>query len=151
MGIVTIRSLLDRAKEFEKRLERYYGSIRDESKDDGVRLLTYYLSRHRRRLDHALAGYGPEDLDRLCRVQLKHDVEFDPEKGFTLMKTPPPAVKGRELLEAAVGHDAQLVALYRQMLQQPIGQEASSLIESLIRLEEKDIVMLKKMIAMNYF
>ncbi|MCK5094825.1 MAG: hypothetical protein KAR18_08875, partial [Spirochaetes bacterium] len=60
-------------------------------------------------------------------------------------------VRGRELLEAAAGYDAELVNLYKQILQQPLGPEAQVLIESLIRVEERDIVMIKKMIAMNYF
>ena len=54
-------------------------------------------------------------------------------------------------LEAAVGYDAELVDLYKKILQQPLSTEAAVLIESLIRLEERDIIMLKKMIAMNYF
>ena len=31
------------------------------------------------------------------------------------------------------------------------GEEATALVEALIRIEEKDVVMLKKMLAMNYF
>jgi rubrerythrin len=151
MANVTIGHLLDHAREFERKLEAYYASIRDQSKDDGVRLLTYYLGRHRRHLDEALAGYPRADLDRLAAVRLKHDVDFDPEKGFTLMATPPTEVRGKELLEAAVGYDLQLVELYKRMLLQPLGEEAAAMVRGLIRVEEKDVVMLKKMIATNYF
>lgn len=151
MAIINIEDLLDRAREFEVRLEKYYASIRDESQDNGVRLLTYYLSRHRRHLEEALSDYNPEELSRIGGVKLKYDIEFYPEKAFHLMKTPPQEVKGRELLEAAVGYDTELVDLYKKILEQPLSTEAAVLIESLIRLEERDIVMLKKMIAMNYF
>ncbi|HEB10900.1 MAG TPA: hypothetical protein ENI06_06770 [Spirochaetales bacterium] len=151
MAIISIEDLLNRAREFEERLEKYYASIRDESQDNGVRLLTYYLSRHRRHLEEALSDYSPEELSRIGRVKLKYDIEFYPEKVFHLMKTPPQEVKGRELLEAAVGYDTELVDLYKKILQQPLSTEAAVLIESLIRLEERDIIMLKKMIAMNYF
>jgi len=78
-------------------------------------------------------------------------VDFDPEKAFHLLKTPPKDVKGMELLETSVEYDAQLVTLYKKILKQPIGPEATILVESLVRVEEKDIVMIKKMIAMNYF
>jgi len=67
------------------------------------------------------------------------------------MQTPPREVKGQALLEAAVGYDTELVSLYKQILRQPLSTEATALVESLIRLEERDIVMLKKMIATHYF
>ncbi len=44
-----------------------------------------------------------------------------------------------------------LSKLYKSILNQPLPQEAAELLESIIRIEERDIVMLKKMIAMNYF
>lgn len=151
MANVTLQDLLDRAREFEQRLEKYYAAIRDESKNDGVRLLTYYLSRHRRHLDQALSSYSPEEIERMCRIRLKYDVDFYPEREFKLMKTPPDQVKGQGLLEAAVEYDTVLANLYKSVLKQPLSAEAANLINSLIRLEEKDIVMLKKMIAMDYF
>ena len=54
MAIVSIADLLDRASQFEERLEKYYAAIRDESEDNGVRLLTYYLARHRQHLQDAI-------------------------------------------------------------------------------------------------
>lgn len=151
MAIVSIGDLIDRAAEFEKRLEKYYAAIRDESQNDGVGLLTYYLSRHRRHLQHALDEFSPTKISRIRNVKLKYDIEFHSEKDFPLMKTPPQDVKGQELLEAAVGYDTELVSLYKKILQQPLSADAKSLFETLIRIEERDIVMLKKMIAMNYF
>ena len=145
MANVTIRQLLDRARGFERKLEGHYAAIRDQSKDDGVRLLTYYLSRHRRHLDEAIQGYGAEDLEKILDVRVKHDVVFDP------MGAPPTGVDGQRLLEAAVAYDLELVGLYRRILEQPLGEEATALLRSLVRLEETDIVMLKKMIAMHYF
>ena len=151
MAFVNIGDLLERAIEFEAKLEQYYAAIRDESEDNGVRLLTYYFSRHHHHLKDALNDYSTEKLERVRKIKIKYDINFDPEKAFHLIKTPPRDVRGRELLEAAVGYDAELVNLYKQILQQPLGPEAQVLIESLIRVEERDIVMIKKMIAMNYF
>ncbi len=151
MAYESIGDLLDRASEFEERLAGYYAAIRDESKDNGARLLTYYLSRHRRHLQQALEDVNPGKKENIRRVKLKYDIDFYPEKVFHVMETPPCEVKGRELLEAAVGYDEELVRLYRQILEQPLSFEAAVFIETLIRMEEKDIVMLKKMIAMDYF
>jgi hypothetical protein len=151
MAIVSMKELLDRAGLFEKKLERYYASLRDESTDNGVRLLTYYLSRHRRHLEQALKEFSPEKIDKINNIKLKYDVEFHPERDFQLMTIPPQQVKGRDLLEAAVEYDGKLVGLYKSIVQQPLYEEAQELVQALIRLEERDIVMLKKMIAMDYF
>ena len=149
--IVDFADLLDRAKEFEDRLESYYAELRDQSQDNGVRLLTYYLSRHRRHLQEALDNVGADELAHVRGIKLKHDVEFHPEKDFHVMEMPPEQVKGKDVLEAAVEYDETLVRLYKSILNQPLAKEAAELLESLVRIEERDIVMLKKMIAMNYF
>jgi hypothetical protein len=149
--IVDIAELLRRAGEFEERLGRYYAAIRDASADNGVRLLTYYLSRHRRHLQEALKDFDADALQQVGKIKLKHDVEFQPEKDLQLMSLPPSAVKGKDILEAAVRYDTTLVELYRRILRQPLAPAAGEMLESLIRVEERDIVMLKKMIAMDYF
>ena len=149
MASVTINDILHRAQEFELRLERYYAGLRDTTEDNGVKLLTYYLSRHRRHLEHALEGLELEGIRRVRRVRLKVDVPFEPVT--VIMDAAPSEVRGTALLQAAVEHDMQLASYYRKVSEQSLGPEASGFIESLIRLEEKDIVMLKKMIAMNYF
>ncbi len=151
MAIVSIADLFDRVSWFEKKLEAYYARIRDESKDNGVRLLTYYLARHRRHLEQALENFEPDTIVHIRRIKLKYDIDFYPEKEFHLMHTAPNDVKAEELLNAAVGYDLELVDLYKSILDQPLSSEAATLIEGLIRVEEKDIVMIKKMIATHYF
>jgi hypothetical protein len=151
MAFVNIGDVLERAREFEERLEKYYAAIRDESQDNGVRLLTYYLSRHRRHLQQAVDEMEPELVEHINKVRLKYDIDFSPEKAFHVMKISPTEVKGNELLDAAVGYDQDLIGLYRQVLEHPLSTEAKVFIETLIRTEEKDIVMIKKMIAMDYF
>jgi len=151
MAFVNIGDVLERACEFEERLEKYYAAIRDESQDNGVRLLTYYLSRHRRHLQQAIDEMEPNLVEHINKVRLKYDIDFTPEKAFHVMEISPTKVKGNELLEAAVGYDQDLIHLYKQVLEHPLSTEAKVFIETLIRTEEKDIVMIKKMIAMDYF
>ncbi len=151
MTSITFEELLKRATDFERRLEDYYAEIRDRTTDTGVRLLTYYLSRHRRHLEMAAISLSPERMSQIGSVRLKFDLQFDPDRDFVPMSTPPAEVTSRALLDSAVRYDTQLVGLYRSILAQPTGSEAQTFLESLIKLEEKDIVMLKKMIAMDYF
>ena len=67
------------------------------------------------------------------------------------MKVPASEVTGEDLLQSAISHDAELITLYRSILEQPLGEEVTIFLESLVRVEERDIVMLKKTLAMNYF
>lgn len=151
MAIVSIEQLFERAEAFEQRLEDYYAEVRNESKGDGVRLLTYYLSKHRHHLNEALENFTPEQIAKVKTVKLKYDVEFDVEKNFHLMKVPAVEVTGENLLQSAISHDAELITLYKSILEQPLGEEVTIFLESLVRVEERDIVMLKKTLAMNYF
>jgi hypothetical protein len=151
MAYISIEDVLGSVRQYEKKLEKYYEAIRDESNDNGVRLLTYYFSRHRNHLSNALEGYDSAAIQRIKHVKLKYDVNFDPEKSFHLLKIPPNEIRGRQLLEASVEYDMELINLYKKILEQPLGPEPASFIESLLRVEERDIVMIKKMIAMDYF
>ena len=150
-GIVSFKDVLDKALAFEERLEQYYLEIRDTTQNEGVRLITYYLSRHRRRLQKAIDNLSKKTREHLLKITFKHDVEFTPEKDFQPLNMPVSEIQGQELLDAGVNYDLQLIELYKKILELPMNTEASAFIESLIRMEEKDIVMLKKMIATHYF
>jgi len=151
MAIVTVGDLLDRAQEFEKRLEDCYAAIRDQSQNNGVRLLTYYLSKHRRRLRRALTDLDADRAGRIRRIELKYADDFSLDKQPQPLQTPPADVTGEELLNAAIEHDTLLVALYNRVLQQSPITEAQAFFEALVHVEERDIVMLKKMLVVHYF
>jgi len=151
MAYENIGGLLDRARDFEEKLVRYYAELRDESYDNGVRLLTYYLSRHRRHLQNALDDLNQSNIANIRKVKIKYDIDFNPENAFHVLGVPSSTLKGKDLLEAAIRYDEALVKLYKTMLENPLSTEASTFIETLIRVEEREIVMLKKMVAMDYF
>ena len=151
MAIVSIGDLFQRAEAFEHRIERYYARIRDETENDGVRLLTYYLARHRRHLEQAVNDTDASVVAKIRNVKLKYDINFSPEHEFQLFEADPKTISSNELLDAASAYDTALINLYKKILSQPIGEEATLIFENLLKVEERDIVMIKKMIAMNYF
>ncbi len=151
MAFVSIGDILDKAADFERTLEMYYIEIRDNTPDNGVKLLTYYLSRHRRHLQEAFTNIEKADLNKIKKVKLKYEVGFYFEKEFHPMKTPVTDVSGDELLEAAVGYDQKLIALYEKIQNQPLPEGTMNFIGSLISLEQKDIIMLKKTMATHYY
>lgn len=151
MAIVTLGDVMDRGRAYEERLAECYADIRDRSADNGVRLLTYYLARHRRHQRMALDGLEPEILRRVRKIELKFDVPFlameTPRPQFPAVET----LKGDALIEIAIRQDEALVDMYRRILEQPLSDDARAVVEALIRVEERDLVMLKKMLAMHYF
>lgn len=151
MAIVTLGELMDRGRAFETRLAEYYAEVRDRTTDNGVRLLTYYLARHRRHQDEALESLTPAMAKRVRKVELKFDVPLEDATSFRLPPFDPAAATGDELIRAAIAYDTELVEFYRSILAQPANDEVRGVLEALIRFEERDIVMLKKMQAMHYF
>jgi hypothetical protein len=151
MAVVTVGELLDRGHDFESKLDAYYAEVRDQSPDNSVRLVTYYLARHRRHQERALGELDPNILQHLREMGLTFDASLDAAAGPRLPDFAPEAVKGNVLIEAAVSHGKGLVSLYRSILAQPLNEDVQTVLEALIRVEEREIVMMKKMLAMHYF
>ena len=151
MATITLGTLLDRIETFEEHLEEFFAAVRDRSHDNGVRLLTYYLARHRRHLQQAFEDFEKQDIARIRRVKLGHDIPFAPETERSLLQASPESVTGRALLEAAVAYNSHLVQFYSSILKVPLNKNATFLVLSLIRIEERNTLALNKMIAMHYF
>ncbi len=151
MAIVTLGHILDWAQAFEKQIETYYTDVRDRTPDNGVRLLTYYIARHRHHQLEALASIPPPSLADIRAVELKFGISFRAAEAAFLSAPTAEHITGDGLIEAAIAFDNALVSIYRAIQDQPLGNAARTLIDALIRLEERDLVMLKKMLAMHYF
>jgi hypothetical protein len=151
MAVITVGELLDRALQFELRIEQYYADVRDKSANNGVRLLTYYLARHRQHQELALRELSRKELERLRKVEMEGEADLSPLEQFPLLDTAPSKVSGSQLLEAALRYDGALAGLYRSILGRDLSGEARDALQALIRIEERDMMMLKKMVAMHYF
>ena len=151
MSVVTLGDVLDRVREFEHRLESFYADLRDRATNDGVRLLTYYLARHRRHLPSALECCSERDLESVRRTPCKYNgPQFGPAECFE-GKELPSTVKADRLLDTAIEFVAGLAGVYRWVSEQSLGGKSLSLFQSLLRIEESHLVELKKIKAMDYF
>ncbi len=151
MATVTAGDMVDRAQDFEARLEALYADIRDRCTSDGVGLVTHYLARHRRHLPEALEAYSAAQIARIRKVQLKYDDSvFSPDKLFE-REPLPDDVQASELLDVAIEFVEPLIGFYRWLTERPLGDDAIGLFTSLLRVEERAVIELKKMKAMNYF
>ena len=150
MAVITIRDVLDHAEQFEQALVEFYAKLAEGSPREGVRLLTDYMSRHRKRIGEALDKLSPEQMDQITSAPLRYEPKAADCRCFDLIQLPDDAAAS-QVLDAAVLLDECLVRLYRQVLQQPLEEEARELFESLVRSEQRDEIELKKIKAMDYF
>ena len=147
----TIGALLDMALDFETSLQNFYTDIRDHSKDNGIRLLAYYLCRRRRHLAEILTEGDPKIIDALRETTLDTNSDFSPAMHFDVIKASVMELDGKGLLEAAIRYDNALLDLYSLILRHQIAYQARDAFNELIQAEKTDITMLKKMQAMHYF
>jgi hypothetical protein len=151
MAVVTLGDVLDSVADFERKLESFYADLRDRTTRDGTRLLTYYLARHRRHLPEALECCSGSDLAGIRRTPFKYDgPEFEPAACFE-GRDLPSDVTGGELLDTAIELVSLLTSVYRWLAEQPLGEKAKSLFTSLLRIEERHLIELKKTKATDYF
>lgn len=150
MSVTTLGDMLDRVEDFERRLVALYSNVRDRTTNDGTRLLTYYLARHRRHLPTALKSCTSSQIEEIRRTPLKYDgPDFEPRSLLDGVELPP-SVTANEVLDTAVALVQALTAVYRWMAYRQLGEEASLLFNSLLKIEETHLVELKKIRAVDY-
>jgi hypothetical protein len=151
MALMSVAKFLEKVRETEKSMSDYYCRINNATKKEGVRLLTDYLCRHRNRLEEAMSELDDATAGHLNKIMLKCPVDFAWIDRNTRFKTGATEIDGRDLLDIAVQFDTGLIGMYRQVSELPLIEEALAFFNSLIKIEEKDIVMLKKITATNYY
>lgn len=150
-SINTIGDLIDLISQLEVRHEDYYAKVRDNSTDNDARLLSYYLIRQYRYFRSQLKEAGSKKVQSIRKRQLRKKILVFPEKWLDIMNIAPSQITGRNLLDAAIKNSRKLIALYRNILKHPLAKDASLLVNTLLILEKKESVNLKKMLSMNYF
>jgi rubrerythrin len=150
MAVTNVACVLRRAGDFEHQLMTYYLNLSEQSTREGVRLLTEYMARHRRRLAEALERFPAEEYRRISALPLRYEpvsVECDRFAEKVLLADATAA----EVLDVAIELDECLISLYEQVARQDVEPEVKELFESLVHREERDEILLKKIKATNYF
>ena len=150
MAFVTVDDVLRTAEGFEEKLVGYYRVLCDNSTREGVRLLADYIGRHCRRLSRALERLDSDERERVCACPIRYEPVAMGGSCFDGRELAPDAT-AHEVLDTAIEFDECLAELYRQVLRQDLDQEVKDLFESLVRSEERDEVVLKKIKATDYF
>ena len=151
MPVTTIGDILDILADFEQRVQTFYSDLRDQSGNNNVRLLAYYLSRQRRRLLGAMKDCDPELAESIQGTVLEEALPFSPPDEFFVIETPAHEVEGTDLLVAAKNYSTLLLGLYELLLPLTDAEQDRDIFDSLIKTEKQDVAMMKKMQAMHYF
>ena len=151
MSLVTVGDLIDRASDFEICIEKYYADLRDRAVNDGVRLVTYSLARRKRRLVETLDNYSSKQIELIRRIPVKFEVVDLRNESYFSDRILPDDTNADTLLRNAVEFVELLISFYREIAQKSPGEEIGVLFSSLLKIEEKDVIELKKIRAMNYF
>ena len=150
MSVTTVACVLRRASDFECLLMDYYLSLAEQTHREGVRLLTDYMARHRRRLQEALSRFPGDTYKRISVLPIRYEPvssECDRFAGRTLDAD----ATAEDVLDVAIELDECLISIYKQVAQQEIDPDVKDLFDSLVRMEERDEIQLKKIKAMDYF
>lgn len=150
MAVTTVACVLKRASGFECLLMDYYLGLAERSTREGVRLLTDYMGRHRRRLSEALERLEADEYRRISGLPIRYE-PVSAECDHFQMRQLPRNATAAEVLDIAIALDECLISIYTQVAQQDVDPEVKGLFESLIRREERDEILLKKIKALDYF
>ena len=150
MAVITIEDVLIHARNFERMLADYYAKLAEHTTRDGVRLLTEYMSRHQNRIEETLNTFSREQLKRVRSTPLRYEPQAADCRCFQDIGLAADA-SAAQVLDEAVVFDECLVSLYRQVLQQDVEPDIRQLFESLLCVEQRDEIELKKIKAMDYF
>jgi hypothetical protein len=149
MLAITIEEILGHIESFENSLTDFFDNIHGESHDEGVRLLTGYIARHRHRTLAALDKCPHEVIDHIKKLPLQYQPDIPGKHTFKEIKLSPDATP-LEILEAAIAFDECMVQMYKQIARQPLAHEIKDLFENLSIYEEADEIDLKKIRQMFY-
>ncbi len=150
MAVITVADVLRTAEDFESKLEEYYRQVAERSSREGVKMLTDYIGRHRRRLAAALDRLEPDVHASICEFPIRYE-PLSPDCSAFSDRHLPADAPASDILDIAVEVDECLIDLYKQVLRLELDQEVRDLFESLVHAEERDAIELKKIKAMDYF
>ena len=150
MAVITVADALRRAEEFERAVASLYSNLATQAEQDGVRLLTGYMSRRRPRVPERLALLGRDRLAAISSTPLAYE-PYGADCHCLDGMSPPVAGSAAEVLDMALNFNECLARFYRQVIQQVADPAVVELFESLICLEQQDEIELKKIKALDYF
>lgn len=147
----TLGDFLDELKRLEKRIDRRHAIIRDATSDNNVKLLTYFLRLHARRVARCTGAVLQWDPQALRTAVLPPTFAFSPRETLAILKTPPAEITGAQLLHSTARYHTQLLDAITAIRLHSSRGKVRCLLSDVIRLERQTLQMLRRMMKIHYF
>lgn len=147
MLAITIEEILEYVENFENHLTELFERIHDETHDEGARLLTEYIARHRHRTLSELKRSSQDQVERIKKLPLQYQPDIPGNHTIKEVKLSPEATP-LQILNAAIEFDESIVKMYKQIASQPLAHEVKELFDGLTTYEKVDEIHLKEITHM---
>jgi rubrerythrin len=131
-----VRDVLKRVKGIYHQLRDYYEDLGDEAKDEKLRLLLDYMSRHEEYIDAALADYEPQAAESTLNTWLQYIPDESLRRTFEEARFEP-GMSRDEVIETALRLDQALIELYEFLAESRTVPKVQELFASLVEMERK--------------
>lgn len=149
MNTENIGTLLDAILAFEENLDSYYKLLREESSDNGLRIIVYFLARKRARLKSLLDKLDPGVIYDVRKIELADAVTFDLDKILSEGVMSPMDTDSKMLLTKTSNIAQAYAELCDAVIRNTDSENVISLFKDMSRLKTDENTMLMKMQALS--
>ena len=139
MAYKRTKDLLDRARLFHKRLGELYKRLETVSKQEQVKMLLDYMSRHEKHLTESLSKYEEEASRRVMDYWYKYTPNNKSCENLENIELRPDMTID-DVISLAMRMDECLVELYRSVAENAESEEVKEIFNSLLEMEKQEKV-----------
>lgn len=143
MSFNQTREILDHARDFHRRLIRFYNNLKPQAQDEITLELIESLLEHEKQLEHRLADYEDSATNDTLDTFFKYMVATTDqmfEQYFT-----PEIVDTAYVIQATRHFDENLMRFYEGMAQRSMSTQVKEMLENLQQLEQREQLVLSKL------
>ena len=142
MSFNQTRDVLDHAREFHRRLSRFYEELQDKASAESTRILLENLIDHEQTLALRLKEYEEVVSDNILDTFFKYMV--DGTESYFANYATPELVDTAVVIEAARYFDDCLTGFYREMARTAMSEQVREVLLNLMELELQEQMLLSK-------
>lgn len=149
MEIETLRDVLQWTEKFHRHLSDSLSAGSDKNTDQRARMVLAYLADHEKVLTQLVNGFEYEGDEHALNIWCYEYVQKHPIVQRVHSEAPFSELDAQQIMEVIVDQHQQVIALYRHLAGKEILPAASELLETLLSLEEHE--MMRMMQSANRF
>ena len=143
MSFDQTRDILDHARDFHRRLIRFYNSLKHSVEDEITLKLIEDLVEHEKQLEHRLADYEENAASDTMNTFFKYMVATTDQTFENYFI--PELVDTEYVIKATRYFDENLMRFYEGMAQRAMSADVTEMLENLRELERREQISLSKL------